>query len=105
MSSNRLVRAQLLRKLSDLKKSVNYPVRPNSHPAILYVESVLKPENLTWAPPQRRGANLNTTIQKAIRGWPGMDKTIRGWRGCNTLGSAMIFRTVRERSGGVDQEI
>ena len=78
MSSNRLVRSQLMRKLSDLKKSCNYPVKPNGNPAILYMESVLKPENLTWVPPQQRGNNLNRTVQRVIKVWPKMDLSIKG---------------------------
>ena len=78
MSSNRLVRSQLLRTLSDLKKSCNYPVKPNGHPAVLYVESVLKPDSLTWTPPHKRGANLHTTVQRVLRYWPRMESSVKG---------------------------
>ena len=78
MSSNRLLKSQLLRRLSELKKSSNFPVKRNDHPAILYVESVLKPESLSWAPAQRRGSNLNMTAQRAISAWPQMDYSVKG---------------------------
>ena len=81
MSSNRLVKSQLLRKLSDLKKSSNYPVRPTSNPAVLYVQNVLKPENLNWDKPHKRPTNLNTTVKRAVTAWPSMDPKIKGFKG------------------------
>ena len=78
MSSNRLVKSQLLRKLSDLKKSSNYPVRPTTNPAILYVQNVLNPENLSWDKPHKRPTNLNTTVKRAVAAWPSMDPAIKG---------------------------
>ena len=78
MSSNRLVKSQLLRKLSDLKKSTNYPVRPPTNPAILYVQNVLKPDSLNWDKPHRRPTNLNSTVKHAVRAWPSMDPKIKG---------------------------
>ena len=78
MTSNRLVKSQLLRKLSDLKKSSSYPVRPTTNPAILYVQNVLNPENLNWDKPHRRPTNLNATVKRAVSAWPFMDPAIKG---------------------------
>ena len=78
MSSNRLVKSQLLRKLSELKKTSHYPVRPTSNPAILYVQNVLNPQNLNWDKPHKRPANLNATVKRAVIAWPYMDPAIKG---------------------------
>ena len=80
MSSNRLVKSQLLRKLSELKKSSNYPVKPTTNPAILYVQNVLNPDNLNWDKPHKRPTNLNTTVKHAVRAWPAMDPKIKGFQ-------------------------
>ena len=79
MSSNRLAKSQLLRKLSELKKSSHYPVKPTTNPAILYVQNVLNPDNLSWDKPHKRPTNLNTTIKYAVRAWPAMDPKIKGF--------------------------
>ena len=77
MVQNRLAKAQILKKLTELKKANNFPVKPSLNPAVLYVEDVLNPQNLTWDHPNRRGHNLNETIRRAVQAWPSMDPKIK----------------------------
>ena len=77
MVQSRLIKSQLIRKLVDLKKTHNFPEKPNLHPAVLYVENVLNQENLTWDHPQRRGFNLSHTIKTAVSSWSEMPSIIK----------------------------
>ena len=79
MVQNRLAKVQLIKKLTELKKANNFPVKPTLNPAILYVENVLNPQNLTWDhPPHIRGQVLNEVIKRAIQSWPKMDPIVKG---------------------------
>lgn len=79
MVQNRLAKAQILKKLTELKKANNFPVKPPQNPAILYVEDVLNPQNLTWDhPPHIRGQVINEIIKRAIQSWPKMDPIVKG---------------------------
>ena len=78
MVQNRLYKSQLLKRLTELKKSSNFPQKPSLNPAVLYVENVLNPQNLTWDHPKRRGQNLNETVKRAMRAWPQMDSQVKG---------------------------
>ena len=78
MVQNRLYKSQLLKRLTELKKNSDFPPKPSLNPAVLYVENVLNPENLTWDHPKRRGHNLNETIRRAMKAWPQMDSQVKG---------------------------
>ena len=78
MTSNRIAKSNLIKKLVEVKKAAKYPVKPSYDPAVLYVQDVLNPENLTWDKPQRRSHNLNETVRRAKSAWPKMNPLIKG---------------------------
>merc|ERR1712098_951993 len=65
------------KKLVYLKKAYNFPVKPSFNPAILYVQDVLNPQNLTWDHPRKREYNLENTIKTAMGSWPKMNPQVK----------------------------
>ena len=78
MTQSKIFKSSQYKKLLELKKASNFPVKPSFNPAILYIQDVLNPQNLTWDHPRNRENNLENTIKTAMGSWSQMNPVVKG---------------------------